>query len=137
MEVNQTQLLEIGLNALGFLAAGGMLIVLASIFSRKGRKSQPGETTAASPSKTESGGSTGRFQFIDLSGETGGLKPPAERSPETALARRNRAEVYELAQRMLQVRKPVQEISDELSMSQAEVNLLKARSVQDKGKQHV
>ncbi len=124
MEVNQMQLLEIGLNALGFLAAGGMLMVLASMFRNKARKSLPvknaGTLTATdSQIRAESGRSGRRFQFIDLSGETGDLTPPVDRSPEAAQGRRNRAEVYELAKRMLQARKPVREISDELSMPQA------------------
>lgn len=139
MEVNQMQLLEIGLNALGFLAAGGIMMVLSSMFRRQSRKGRLVEATTTQPVSgrpTETGRTDQGFQFIDLSGDRGDLTPPVKPVTETALSRRNRVEVYELAQQMLRARKPVQEISDELSMSQAEVNLLKAISLKDKGVQH-
>lgn len=142
MEVNQMQLLEIGLNALGFMAGGGILMVLASIFRRKKSRLSPAEPMATTPvtnmsTKPESGRSDGGFEFIDLSGSNRDMTRPAKKTEELTRSRRNRAEVYDLAQRMLKARKPVREISDELSMSRAEVSLLKTRSVQDKGEQHV
>lgn len=142
MEVNQMQLLEIGLNALGFIAGGGILMVLASMFRRKGSKIVPADTIAAAPAKDmptkpDSGSSAKGFEYIDLSGSNKDVTRPAKKSAELTRSRRNRAEVYDLARRMLNARKPVREISDELSMSRAEVSLLKARSMQDKGEQHV
>lgn len=144
MDVNQIQLLEMGLNALGFVAGGGILVVLASIFRRKERNSMPAEavTETTPPTKEQLRQTPKRdvnrgFQFIDLSDRNEKSPSKTERPSGTTQSRRNRAEVYELAQRMLQSRKPTRDISDELGMTQAEVSLLKARSEQHKGEQHV
>ena len=143
MDVNQMQLLDMGLNALGFIAGGGVLVVLASIFRRKERQKVPAEvapgpqTTKEQPDRVPAASSGPGFEFIDLSAGIESKASPKRQSSELTHSRRNRAEVYELAQRMLQSRKPTREISDELGMSQAEVSLLKARSEQPKGEQHV
>ena len=144
MDVNQMQLLEMGLNALGFIAGGGILMVLTSIFRRKRRSSLPAEaipertpSIEQKPKQVPKNNTESSFQFIDLSDEN--MKTPTKKDqpPKLTRSRRNRAEVYELAQSMLQSRKPTREISDELGMTQAEVSLLKARSKHLKGEQHV
>ena len=141
MDVNQTQLMEIGLNVVGFLAAGGILMVLGSLFRRKDKKQNHPAQVIATTSRPETivpviAADVRDAQFIDLSG---GRSKPASTTTQSgsSLARRNRAEVYELAQRMLKERKSASDISTELGVSQAEVNLLRARTVQDKGVKHV
>jgi len=141
MDVNQTQLLELGLNALGFLVGGGIMMVLAAIFRRSKKisrhdlkKPQP---IVAAKSDVPVESRQEDFQFINLSGSRPTEDKSSEPKSSLGLSRRNRTEVYQLARRMLEAHKSASQISDELGMSQAEISLLKTRADQDKGVENV
>ena len=142
MEVTQTQLLEIGLNIAGFLAGGGMLLTLASFFRRKSPsesalQNNPLAANLNKPSVSANEAVSPEIQFIDLSAGTSAPDEVESSQPKQIGRRRNRADVYQLAQQMLRKARSTEEITGKLPVSEAELDILKARNSHEEGVQDV
>jgi len=135
MEVSQDQLIGIALNALGYLAAGALWMVVYSFF--KGRKkagvavSEPVKETgdakaplaAASPAREKT-----PVEFINLSRSAGTAARPVATSPVSGAAeqnRRNRAEVIKMAQEMLKANVTSEKIKHTLPITEGELAMIK------------
>jgi hypothetical protein len=118
----------------GFLAAGGFFLVISSMVrGRQGRKStetvvdeKPAVAKAAAPAVE----GRSSLSFVSLASERPGKKTEAkEASPtptETAAEsmRRNRAEVINLARKMIAARESREAIAGKLPISEAELSML-------------
>jgi hypothetical protein len=130
MEVTIDQIIDVGLNVVGFLAAGGLMMLLFSPSRRRDRapaaKTKP--SVAEAPSAGPASPSTARAaSFVSLTGS--GETPPSSRPPRTASAtpgRRDRAEVIRIAREMIAAKRSNREISDRLPISEAELSMLQS-----------
>lgn len=134
MEVSQEQLIDLGLNIVGFLAAGGLLMIVSSVMrGRKQRKLATAESPGvaareAAPTDTTSDKDNPDIEFVSLvpkdpvekDGSPGGVQP-AQAGP---IARRNRSEIIKMAKEMLEARRSTEEITESLPVSEAELALL-------------
>ncbi len=127
-------LVDAALNVVGFLAAGGFFLVISSMVrDRQARKST--ETVVAEkPSVTEAAAPAveGRtsLSFVSLASERRGRKPETKETPPTPTEtaeesmRRNRAEVINLARKMIAARESREAIAGKLPISEAELSML-------------
>ncbi|HSH00455.1 MAG TPA: hypothetical protein VLB27_10415 [candidate division Zixibacteria bacterium] len=140
--ITQSQLIEIGLNALGYLAAAGLsLFLYASYLNRKVRRAAADQTTMA-PYQTSrnSEGPIGREAVVDertggafirirggdgenssAQGSPRGADQDSERSAHYA---RNRSEVIRLARKMIEAGNSVERVADLLPISESEMRLV-------------
>ncbi len=136
MDVSQDQLIDLALNLIGFLAAGGLLMIVASMFGRRGNK-QPVTDTAETPhteapvipaAPAESEEDNSDLQFINLSQSSATPEKetpaPEEQGPAGGVTRRNRSEIIRLAREMIEARRSTEEIAHSLPVSEAELAML-------------
>ena len=135
MEVSQDQLIGIALNALGYLAAGALWMVIYSFFKERKKAvaavSKPVKETveakepetAAPPAREKT-----PVEFINLSRSTGTSGKPQATVPASGPAeqnRRNRAEVIKMAQEMLKANVNSEKIKHTLPITEGELAMIK------------
>lgn len=142
--ITQSQLIEIGLNALGYLAAAGLsLFLYASYLNRKVRRSTVGGSTAVAKAplveserpvvRERTGAERSDDSFIRLNaaaadavdataqGSPAVLQADEERSERYA---RNRGEVIRLARKMIEAGNSAERVVDLLPISESEMRLV-------------
>jgi hypothetical protein len=125
-------LVDAALNVVGFLAAGGFFLVISSMVrDRQARKATEGvvdERPSAAEAAAPAVEGRTSLSFVSLASERPGRKPAAkEEAPvETAAEsmRRNRAEVINLARKMIAARESREAIAGKLPISEAELSML-------------
>ena len=133
MEFSQDALIDVGLSVAGYLAAGGLWMVLYSLFTGRTR-TQDAVPQTADQVNPETSAAIGRavrekrsLQYVDLR-ETKKNSTPVERpTPEPARVdqyRRNRAEVVRLAREMLKDGRSRDQVRELLPISEGELALL-------------
>ncbi len=138
MEISQDLIIDVALNAAGYIAAAALALTVFSLF----RKKNGATTTAAtSPLKadgavpdwsepvsvkaTRSGAKMEVLSLTDTSSEGAGeLKPKVENKPDAG--RRDRSEIIRVAREMLKAGATSEKITSILPISQAEVAMLSA-----------
>lgn len=138
MDVSQELLIDVGLNLVGYLAAGFLLILIYSLFKKSrnpkvaGQLSQS-EISCPTPSDmkvvpTAEPASDSSVEFIKLgSAEINVDKParPTVRPPKiTEDYRRNRLKIITTARQMLNAGTPENKVKSLLPISEAELSLL-------------
>lgn len=133
MELSNDQLINIGLNIVGFLAAGGLMMLIASVF--RGRRTALSAITATN--------STAKDLKINKTTAQSAMRQKAptfvpltgadESQPADNDRRRNRARVLELAQQMIADGQSDERIADLLPISQAELAVLKTTDSESTG----
>ncbi|MEE8576127.1 MAG: hypothetical protein V3T31_02620 [candidate division Zixibacteria bacterium] len=129
MEVTKIQLIEIALNGIGFLAAGALWALVVSIWQdrRHAISSSAGAVKAAadfSPSITPSAESERMMQFVPLLTDR---HHPTQRPTTQATGRRNHAEVFAQAARLMAAGTSDDKIKLALPISDGELALMKTR----------
>ena len=130
--VSADMFLDAALNVVGFLAAGGLLLVITSMVrGRQARTStdeirdEPSPVNEAAAPLAE--GRTS-LSFVSLASERPDRTPEPEATVPTETAaesiRRNRAEVINLARKMIAARESREAIADKLPLSEAELSML-------------
>ena len=138
MDVTMDQLIDTGLNMLGFLVAGGLMLVLLSIFRPRTSTppaseaspelptadETPADRSAAAPVESTSTAMT----FMSLappgpSDETTKPVPPATEENNRD-RRRRRADAIRLARDLIAAREPKGAIAEKLPLAEAELALL-------------
>jgi hypothetical protein len=134
MEVSQEQLIDVGLNVIGFLAAGGLLLLISSFF-RRDRTTKPAAEVVSSgepgtvlvdlPENDNPAPDLEFVSFTPLSEETDDRTTESvTQRPSTEVSRRDRSEVIRMAREMIKARRSTEEITDELPLSEAELAML-------------
>jgi hypothetical protein len=125
MELSNDQIINISLNIVGFLAAGGLMMLIAGAFRNKKTTATvvTAEMRTAADSKISQPAAppmTGKKAptFVPLAGHDS--TPPVDTD-----RRRNRARILELAQQMIADGQSDERIVDLLPISQAELAVLK------------
>ena len=137
MELSNDLVIELALNVIGYLAAGGLTLVLYSLIQRRQGvvpRSDSGESGVVSAGGRNVDGSCGPthgMEIIMFDDRTPASAEPnrpdqAITSPgrQPAGARRDRAEVMRLARKMIQAGASVQRVRSVLPLSEAELALL-------------
>lgn len=125
MELSNDQIISISLNIVGFLAAGGLMMLIASAFRTK-RTAQSAvidtKSTAHDKMTSKNTAQSSTTQktptFVPLAGNN-------ESQPVDNDRRRNRARILELAQQMITDGQSDERIVDLLPISQAELAVLR------------
>ena len=137
MDVPYDQLIDIGLNVLGYLVAGALGMVVYSTFQR--RQAVPAARAAAAvpTAKTRAAASTETptegprklafvdFRRSDTSEPNGDLAGAVSRTSGSS-TRRDRAEIIRLAREMMQARTPQETIKRTLPITDGELALLQS-----------
>lgn len=130
MDVPYEQLIDIGLNVLGYLIAATLGMIVYSLFQR--RRPATATPTAAvaavpSPEPREAEGDR-KLNFVDFrrsdSSEPNGDLAGAVSRTSNGAVRRDRAEIIRLAKEMIQARTPQETIKRTLPISDGELALL-------------
>ena len=129
MEVTQTQLIEIALNGIGFLAAGALWALVVSVWQNRrhaiSNSAGVGQaTTEFSPSITPSAESERMMQFVPLLTDR---HHPAQRPATQAGGRRNHAEIFAQAARLMAAGTSDEKIKLALPISDGELALMKTK----------
>ena len=139
MDVSHELLIDVGLNVVGYLAAGLLSILLYSRFAKSTKSEASNRRTETGlrlpmPShegkhQTAEAGTNPSLEFIELgnSEDINVCKPakPASRRPRvTETYRRNRLKVISTARQMLNAGTPENKVKSLLPISDAELNLL-------------
>jgi len=122
-------IIDLGLNVIGYLAAGVLSLVIYSIFRRDRQPATPKPEPAAAPANSRTTASTekpapsaparpGKVQFVGF-GERGET-PAAGSDP----LRRNRADVLRIAREMIRTGSSSAEIKAALPISDTELAVL-------------
>lgn len=132
MDVINDHIMDIGLNALGYLVAGGLGVLLHSAFM--GRRRQVAGVPAPTPdiesgSDDPSRSSTRQpFEYVDLrqqrKGKTDAANAGITSRPAAATAHRDRREIIRVARQMLKAGAAGDQIRATLPISQSELALL-------------
>lgn len=129
MELTSDVIIELTLNAIGYLAAGAFGVVVASILKRRNqavpvRAMQDHEATrTTAPAPTESG--RGQFVALGKGQNRGSQAPPeAKASEPRPRATRDRTEVLRMARQMLKAGAGPERIMQVLPVSETELGLL-------------
>ncbi|MBN1211692.1 MAG: hypothetical protein JXA92_03870 [candidate division Zixibacteria bacterium] len=134
MEVSQDQLIGIALNALGYLAAGALWMVIYSFFKDRRKAgaavNEPVRTTGGaqtSPETVSPAREKTPVEFINLSRSSGAADKPVATSPATGAEqnRRNRAEVIKMAREMLKANISSEKIKHSLPITEGELAMIK------------
>jgi hypothetical protein len=134
MEVSQDQLIDVGLNVIGFLAAGGLLLLISSFF-RKDRETIPAveavATTAPEPEPvdlSEEDTPAPDLEFMSFSPPNAEAavdgSDSVKSAPSAEVSRRDRSEIIRVAREMIQARRTTEEIANKLPLSEAELAML-------------
>jgi hypothetical protein len=135
MEVSYDQLIDTGINALGYLIASGLAVLVYSLFQRK-RAPQARSLTVATPAPDLSPATsraTRRAEFVDLkrsdtTAANGDLAGAVSRLSSGGVGRRDRAEIIRIAREMLEARTPQETIKRTLPISDGELALLQSNN---------
>jgi hypothetical protein len=125
MEFSPDMMMDIALNAVGYLAAGALSVVIYVLFTGRGRRADasayaPSGSTAAESARAGGVDDGGRsVEFVRLSQQRTEAARPAYMEQ-----RRNRVEVIGRARRMLDDGVPTEQIKKSLPISDAELALL-------------
>jgi hypothetical protein len=138
MELSQDLIIDVALNAAGYIAAAALALTVFSLFRKKN-----GATAAAATSPAEADGavpdrsapisvkatrSGAKMEFLSLSDKTS--EDAGERRPKTEVRpegdRRDRSEIIRVARGMLKAGATSEKITSILPISQAEVAMLSA-----------
>jgi len=131
MDVINDRIVDIGLNALGYLIAGGLGMLLHTVIQQRRLRSAAArkEVTAAEGSefKTAAPGNTGKdIEFVSFRAETPEVTTmAANATSHTNSPHRNRREIIRLAREMLEAGTAGEKIRKTLPISQSELALLK------------
>jgi hypothetical protein len=134
MEVSQDQLIEMGLNIIGLLAAAGLLLIISSALRKTRKKNlaievapvMAAEQVVSAVSPPDHTAAAMEYVSLTSSSDTESAERHASNTPvsDNGVARRNRSEIIGLAREMLAARQTTEEISDSLPVSEAELALL-------------
>lgn len=130
LHIPYDQVIDIGLNVLGYLIAGTLGMVVYSMFAhRRSAKATeaPAAATVPQPAATEEGRK--RLNYVDLrrsdvseaNGDMAGELSRSSTSP-----RRDRAEIMRLARQMMKAHTPQETIKRTLPISDGELALLQS-----------
>jgi hypothetical protein len=125
MEFSPEMMTDIALNAVGYLAAGALSVVIYVLFTGRGHRrdgqavvpAPAFESDASHPNRSTGGGRS--VEFVRLSQQR-----REETTPAFAERRRNRVEVIARARQMLDDGMPASKIKQSLPISDAELALL-------------
>lgn len=136
MDISQDMIIDVALNAAGYLTAALLSIVIYSIFFRRDRRQS--ESLAPSAPQVQTPATrdfspvpAGSGEFIELGGanvqfdsrsESKSVVPSQEISKT---GRRDRSRIVEIATKMLKAGAGVEKIKNLLPISEAELSLLK------------
>ena len=138
MDVSQELLIDVGLNLVGYLAAGFLLILIYSLFKKSGQAKVAGhlsQTDTSHPTasdlkvvRTAEPASDSSVEFINFgNSEIKADEParPAARTPRVSEDyRRNRLKIISTARQMLNAGTPENKVKSLLPISEAELSLL-------------
>jgi len=130
MDVINDHIVDIGLNALGYLVAGGLGVLLHSAFM--GRRRQVADAPAPTPDIESQPDNPSRsrikqpFEYVDLRQQTKSKTNAAgiTSHPAAATAHRDRREIIHAARQMLKAGAAGDQIRATLPISQSELALL-------------
>ena len=133
-KISMNQAIDIALNVVGFLAAGGLMMVLTSMFRGKRETVETGRQTAVSELSTATAPvspqeqTKSRISFVSFGAQASpenSTTPDATPSNRIAeRGRRNRAEVIRLAREMIEARQSREAIRNRLPITEAELAML-------------
>jgi hypothetical protein len=137
MDVSLDQLIDVGLNVVGFLLAGGLILTLSSLLRRRdqsglrtagsgGKAVKVADVQEADISRTPAG-----MEFVRLSDGLDRKSPNPKDSgvsaPVAEKTRRNRAEVIRMARKMLAESRSPSAVAGDLPISEAELAMLSGK----------
>lgn len=129
MELTSDVMIDLALNAIGYLAAGAFGVVVASIFRKRPQAVSEPETDYSEVSAETAGvaAASSRAQFVAL----GKTRHEVDSDPDRTVpgqpkpnVRRDRSEVLELARQMLKAGAGPDRIMQVLPVSETELGLL-------------
>jgi len=133
MDVLNEQVIDLGLNVIGYLAAAGLGMLLHSAVVQRRRRATTGEPRlkVAEPSEVAARQTVPSVQFVDLrrrSEEAIKPQPGNEGSDRAAKGdgRRDRAEIIRLARQMLSAGAPGETVRRTLPISEGELAFLQS-----------
>ena len=128
MEISQDVIIDTILNVAGFLATGGLVVMMYSMFRRPKKEPswadevnrQSSDASLNKPSDVTEG--KRRIEFVRLNHGQEDPGPPPVVSSETY--RRNRVDIIRLARKMVEAGAPAERVKAVLPISDAELALL-------------
>jgi hypothetical protein len=126
MDVLNDRLIDAGLNALGYLIAGGLGVLIHSIILDRRRATRVVAEAPAEAVEPARPTASKAPQFVSLKTTSMTSQPVAAPSPETVPSRKDKAEIVRLARKMVQAGTDRKIIKRTLPISDAELNLLEA-----------
>jgi uncharacterized protein (DUF58 family) len=138
MELSQDLMIDVALNAAGYIAAAGLALTVFSLFRRKNSATAAAVTSPIeaavvagdrpAPFVVKTPGSGPKMEFLKLSGDasTGADEPEPKTEVKPDDGRRDRSEIIRVAREMLKAGATTDKITSILPISQAEVALLSA-----------
>jgi hypothetical protein len=141
MDVSTQTLIDTALNVAGFIAAGGLLLLLATYFKERSAKasSNPSGARPDPDPEEETVSATNtddNYQFVSLTPDIMPQKPDrtTEAKPDPSSGRkRDRREVIRMAREMIAAKQSTKDIQSRLPVTNAELALLSADNVQGDG----
>lgn len=141
MELSQDLIIDVALNAVGYIAAAALVMTVLSLFRRNSATAAaPAESTevvevaktAPPPAPVKLAAGAAKMEFLKLSGDSpaGAEEARAESAedPEstekTDSGRRDRSEIIRVAREMLKAGATAEKITSILPVSQAELAML-------------
>ncbi len=136
MEVSYDQLIDTGINALGYLVASGLGALVYALFQRQGEaygRAVASAPMTAEPMPTAVTRPTRRVEYVDLkrsdtTAANGDLAGAVSRLSNAGNGRRDRAEIIRIAKEMLDARTPQETIKRTLPISDGELALLQSNN---------
>ena len=137
MEVAYDQWIDAGINALGYLVASGLAVLVYSVFQRKrAPQEQAAPVTAhktAEPAPTATVSDSPKARFVDFrrsdsTAANGDLAGAVSRVSSAPTGRRDRAEIIRLAREMIKAKTPQETIKRTLPISDGELALLQSNN---------
>ncbi len=132
MDVINDRIVDVGLNVLGYLIAGGLGMLLHStVLQRRLRRAEkpdaPVVTEKPTAKRVVIGDPCEGLEFVSFGAETGPAVTPVAPEPVTQVGstHRNRREIIRLAREMLEAGTAGEQIRRTLPISQSELALLK------------
>lgn len=129
MDLSQEFLIDLAINAGGYLAVALLSMVMYSLFNRK--KSAPTDaviSTASVATPAPAQRETGKVEFVRFGEQVAAAPRPATHATAAATdadnGRRNRSEVMDIARKMLSAGAPPERIKRVLPISEVELALL-------------
>jgi hypothetical protein len=135
MELSQDLIIEVALNAVGYIAAAGLVLTLLSLLrrTRSETEASPGSIATAAPDgpvaatdRKPAGASQLEFVKFSDNSSAGAEARKAENAEKPDGSRRDRSEIIRVAREMLKAGATHEKITSILPISQAELALLSA-----------